>query len=587
MIIESINKSPIFIHSLFRSGSTYIFNVFRRADAGYWCYQEPLHEITFFSRENPEGLQSDQGGEKIKLLRHPKLEKSYFLELIETWPAWKDSIQEHFVYDAYFSKKQRETGVQFWESLISAAKGRPVFQECRTSGRIKAIKNALGGNHIFLWRNPWDQWWSYKVNGYFDTINQLIIHASDPPAPVRGMLAGLGLPRYKNCDLSGALAFYGERPLTSEQSYLIFYMLWCLALKEGIECADLLFNIDRLSESTIYQNEVQVELSRMGINCLSFCDASIPQGIYGFEERLFFDAAEARVHLWLLEGGWRESDITTVKSLRDQYAPHIWSLPVSEQYTEKLVEQGDRFKDLAKRFETSLAVQQRISNNRLEEVSITLQKAQESEARAKYSEDRVLQLEARAMQSEDRALQSEARAMQSEDRARNSELRAQEAELLVRSQSYELALMKCHEEELERNSIEQLAHLNWAKSHASALEQQVQALYNSRSWKITAPLRGIVHLVRSTKKIIKETIKKHTIRVAIFVLDRTNLKKLALKFIDYFPHFKRRLRRLIHESGWSGSLHNARSKKLETSFEMTNSAEEVFLQLKNRIGAAK
>lgn len=562
MNIESIDKSPIFIHSLFRSGSTYVFNVFRRT-AGYWCYQEPLHEITYFSRENPQGLQADQGDEKAKLLRHPNLDQSYFLELIETWPAWRDSVQGRYIYDAYFSKNERESGIQFWKSLIGAAKGRPVFQECRTSGRIKAIKQALGGSHIYLWRNPWDQWWSYKVNGYFDTINQLIAHASQPPAPLRVMLAALGLPRYESNDLSGSLAFYGERPLTSEQSYLIFYMLWCLALKEGGGAADLLLNIDRLSESATYQDEVQTELSRMGINSISFADSRVPQGIYTYEERLFFDAAEARVHLWLLEGGWRESEISAVGSLRDQYAPYVWSVPVSEQSTEQLVEQADRFKELAKRLETSLALQQRISINKLAEGSVSLQRArehileteqkyQESEARAKRSEDRVLQSEARVIQSEDRALQSEARAMQSEDRARNSELRAQEAESLLRLRSHEL-----------------------------------QALYNSRSWQITAPLRRTIHLSRSIKRVLRDKAKKQIIGFARFVWARPRLKTLSTKLIELFPRLKQRLQRLAVESGLGDSSFRARPIELDLSCELTDSAKEVFFRLKNRIGAAK
>jgi len=47
---------PIYIHSLFRAGSTYLFHVFRRSKAGYWCYQEPLHEVAFIAKHNPDIL---------------------------------------------------------------------------------------------------------------------------------------------------------------------------------------------------------------------------------------------------------------------------------------------------------------------------------------------------------------------------------------------------------------------------------------------------------------------------------------------------------------------------------------------------
>ena len=48
-----MNATPIFIHSLFRSGSTYLFKLCRSSPAGYWCYQEPLHEAVLAANEDP------------------------------------------------------------------------------------------------------------------------------------------------------------------------------------------------------------------------------------------------------------------------------------------------------------------------------------------------------------------------------------------------------------------------------------------------------------------------------------------------------------------------------------------------------
>ena len=73
---------PVFIHSLFRSGSTYFFTVFRRAD-GFWCYQESLHEMAFFSKNNIDELQKDFGEEASLILRHPSVGDGYFYELAE------------------------------------------------------------------------------------------------------------------------------------------------------------------------------------------------------------------------------------------------------------------------------------------------------------------------------------------------------------------------------------------------------------------------------------------------------------------------------------------------------------------------
>ena len=38
---------PIFVHSIFRSSSTYIFNVFRRSKYKYYSFQQPLHEKNY------------------------------------------------------------------------------------------------------------------------------------------------------------------------------------------------------------------------------------------------------------------------------------------------------------------------------------------------------------------------------------------------------------------------------------------------------------------------------------------------------------------------------------------------------------
>lgn len=155
---------PVFIHSLFRAGSTYLFKVFRRSYHGYRVYQEPLHEITAFSVEDPQRLLCGFGDKETRINRHPELTKGYFQELFEAWPAWRENIVEEIVYRSYFACNEAEAGIEFWQSLIDASKGRPVFQECRTSCRIGVIKKSLAGTHIYLWRNPWDQWWSYKIN---------------------------------------------------------------------------------------------------------------------------------------------------------------------------------------------------------------------------------------------------------------------------------------------------------------------------------------------------------------------------------------------------------------------------------------
>ncbi|MGC2164756.1 MAG: hypothetical protein WA632_01940, partial [Gallionella sp.] len=156
--------TPIFIHSFFRAGSTYLFNVFRRSDHGYWCYQEPEHEMLSHLNDNADELLKF-GVDITCDLRHPTLIEPYFWEFCQIKDSLTGLFKKSFSYDNYFenpTKPLPEDQRKYFETLISAAKGRPVLQFCRSAGRIGAINNSFGGIHIHLWRDPRNQWWSFK-----------------------------------------------------------------------------------------------------------------------------------------------------------------------------------------------------------------------------------------------------------------------------------------------------------------------------------------------------------------------------------------------------------------------------------------
>lgn len=348
---KSSDKGPIFIHSLFRAGSTYLFSTFRVSPAGYCCFQEPLHEIAVFSRENPAVLKLDNQSEKAAYLRHDIQGGDYFAELYSAWPEWKESLSEEAIYDSYFAPEGQDIGIDYWKTLVNAANGRPVFQECRTSGRIAAIKENLGGYHIYLWRNPWDQWWSYKVDPYFDTANQLIINAKNRPAALHKLLDELDLEAYEGSDIEGAFSFYGARPPSIEGSYLIFYMLWCHGIRDGWTDSNLMLSIDRLSDSTAYQQEISDELDNAGIPGIDLHECKVPQGKYLDREMEFFAPLEARVHTLLLEHGWHKNDIKKIEDLRTQFQPKMWSKSPCDIDPDDVTIQASRARELALRHE--------------------------------------------------------------------------------------------------------------------------------------------------------------------------------------------------------------------------------------------
>lgn len=317
-------RSPIFVHSLFRAGSTYLFSVFRRSPEGYFCYQEPLHELAWQARMAPDRLASGQDEAARRRLRHPPLAHGYHHELREVWPAWRESLRESAIYDAYFAPPGADIGLDYWRSLAAAASGRPLFQECRTAGRIRPMREALGGVHIYLWRNPWDQWWSCKVNRYFGAVIQLILCAPGAPPAVDALRRDIGVVPCPYPDTACAIEHFVRRPLGSRSSYRAFYLLWCHGLREGSAHADLLLNMDRLSDGPGYRDEMLAALAAADIRGVDLSDCRMPQGRYDGEDGSFFAEQEDAVHALLLQHGWLQQEIDALRALRARFRPLAW-----------------------------------------------------------------------------------------------------------------------------------------------------------------------------------------------------------------------------------------------------------------------
>ena len=341
-------QSPIFIHSMFRAGSTYMFSVFRRAQ-GYRCYYEPLHERVAWAAEDAERLMPEQP--ESDRLRHPGQNRPYFHELKESWNLWKDAITPDMVYHGYFSQDGQLAGVPFYRSLLASQGPRPVFSDCRTSGRIGTLKSNLNGQHLFLWRNPWDQWWSYQLDDYFDVANRIILHAKPLPEALRQLAEQRQLITGQYDGYSELRDWYRSRPLDFCDSYTLFYLLWCLALKEGLDHADYRVNIDSLTASAADAAKTSTDLAELGIENLDFSDVHCPLAYYSEQERAEFEAIEATVHTLLTRSQWTDGELEAVLAERELHRPQR-AKTEAPQMTEQLLRQ----RDLTKRHLNSRSV---------------------------------------------------------------------------------------------------------------------------------------------------------------------------------------------------------------------------------------
>ena len=97
-----VAANPVFIHSLFRAGSSYFLDVFRRSQRGYWCYYEPFHESIFELARHSERMY-DHSYEKQEFLRHPKTRRPYFFEYDIIKHDIISCFFKEFSYDTFFS----------------------------------------------------------------------------------------------------------------------------------------------------------------------------------------------------------------------------------------------------------------------------------------------------------------------------------------------------------------------------------------------------------------------------------------------------------------------------------------------------
>lgn len=211
-----------------------------------------------------------------------------------------------------------------------------------------------GGTHLYLWRNPWDQWWSCKVSPYFGAVGQLILCASGAPPEVDALRRALGIVPCAYSDIGCAIAHFLRRPLSSRASYQVFYLLWIHALREGTRHADLLLNIDRLGDSPAYRQQIVASLADAGVQGIDFTDCRVPQGRYSREDHAFFAGQEAAVHALLLQHGWSGRDIDALQTLRARFRPSAWPPELFFQ-DDPAARAEHRLREVAMHFETQAA----------------------------------------------------------------------------------------------------------------------------------------------------------------------------------------------------------------------------------------
>jgi hypothetical protein len=276
---------PVFIHSEWRTSSTYVWARLGRTGGGM-AFHEPFHETLghltpgIIDSMRAEGWASG----------HPELEAPYFVEyapLLEQ-PLGVHGFQSRFSYEDYYALDPDLVAAQsaYLQGLLdlAASQGkRAVLGFCRSLGRmpwlVKAFPDAL---HVRLERDPVSQWMSgFRQftggdNAYF-LAGYVVTAATAYGQPyLQAVCRDLGIPEPPSTDPFAAYGFYlgWVREQTPVLLFRAFWHVHQLNLRRAGELAHLVIEVDRLGTPG-YRDEVTTSLAAYGIET-SFDDASTP-----------------------------------------------------------------------------------------------------------------------------------------------------------------------------------------------------------------------------------------------------------------------------------------------------------------------
>ena len=276
---------PVFLHSGFRSGSTWFWHRFRAA-SGTHAYYEPFHErLAGLTVEALPRYGADQWASG-----HPDLDAPYFSEYraLLRPEGGVPHYLPRFAAAAYYETAAEEAQARYIRSLVDHARriGKvPVLGFCRSLGRVPWFRARGEGVNIVSWRNPWDQWVSCRdqavaqQNWYF--LFRFVLFASfgaQHPL-VSPFFADLGLPPapegITTAELAALLAWFEASDLP--RLFRVFLRVAMLDTLISIQHAEHVVDLDALTVDPGRRREAAAALGDLtGLADLSLEDCALP-----------------------------------------------------------------------------------------------------------------------------------------------------------------------------------------------------------------------------------------------------------------------------------------------------------------------
>jgi SAM-dependent methyltransferase len=271
---------PIFIHAIWRTGSTYIWKKFRE-QSRYRSYFEPLNELLLKPQREIESLQPSSITVRN---RHPHIDRFYYAEFPFMTRGGVEFFEKHLPYERYCLHESGadEPLKRYVNHLISLAQENgqvPVLQFNRSLLRVGWLNRNFAPLNILLLRQPMDIWQSYlSFDGlYFPTVVSLILGQNHYKHPLREITEFQAVPFYVNDSFENEFEYYYQFTQRSlEALYPLFYSFYTLTCAYAARYADCIIDMNEVSANAQVRDALTQRLYDLGIE-ISLSDCKLPR----------------------------------------------------------------------------------------------------------------------------------------------------------------------------------------------------------------------------------------------------------------------------------------------------------------------
>lgn len=262
---------PIFVHGCWRTGSTYVWSKFRE-DPAYRCYYEPLHEALLEGRSADfERAFSVPGF--YKSVGHPQQKQHYFAEYPLRITGGVESFEKRLPYEQYcLEVGQEDKGLTAYvDYLMQHAKQleqRPMLQFNRGLLRSRWLRNKFNSIDILVLRRPGNVWRSMTAQAmdYYPVKIAYIVGQNRDHRFFAPLAERFQVPCLISKDLNTESQCYRDWAAENESAlYALFYYFYALTFLYNIAEADVVLDLDAISESGSVRLVVESQLRKLRI----------------------------------------------------------------------------------------------------------------------------------------------------------------------------------------------------------------------------------------------------------------------------------------------------------------------------------